>query len=138
MPNMTKTPTSTDVKNKAEEIAKEAGHQLSQAKDRAVDGAKEMGQQIGQRADDATAAAGRGIQNVAETIREHAPNSGVMGSAARTFTEGIESGGRYLEREKLSGMMDDLTDVVRRNPVPALLLAATAGFLLARVLSSRS
>jgi len=118
--NMTKPSTVTEAKNKAEELAKDVGHQ------------------IGQKADDATAAAGRGMQTVAETIREHAPSSGVAGAAAKTVSEKIESGGRYLEHEKLSGVMEDVTDVIRRNPVPALLIAVAAGFLLARALSSRS
>jgi len=136
--NMTKPSTATEVKNKAEEVVKEAGRQFSQAKDKAEDLAKDVGHQIGQKADDATAAAGRGIQTVAETLREHAPSGGVVGAAAKTVSETIQSGGRYLEHEKLSGMMEDVTDVIRRNPVPALFIALAAGFLLARALSSRS
>jgi ElaB/YqjD/DUF883 family membrane-anchored ribosome-binding protein len=136
--NMTKPSTATDVKNKAEDVVKEAGRQFNQAKDKAEDMAKDVGHQIGQKADDATAAAGRGMQTVADTIREHAPSSGVVGSAAKTVSETIQSGGRYLESEKFSGMMDDLTDVVRKNPVPTLFIALAVGFLLARAMSSRS
>jgi hypothetical protein len=33
-------------------------------------------------------------------------------------------------------MMDDLTDVIRRNPVPAVLIGLGLGFLLGRMLRS--
>jgi hypothetical protein len=77
------------------------------------------------------------MQNVAETIRENTPDSGVVGGAARAVSDTIEKGGRYLENEKLSGMMNDFTDVVRSHPVPALLVAMGVGFLLGRALSAR-
>jgi hypothetical protein len=35
-------------------------------------------------------------------------------------------------------MMDDMTNLVRRNPIPALLLGLGVGFLIGRVLSSTS
>jgi len=35
-------------------------------------------------------------------------------------------------------MMDDMTSLIKRNPIPALLLGLGVGFLIGRVLSSRS
>jgi len=128
MPNSsTKVPDLKDVKDKVQEGAQQA---------------KEMGKQaiekVGQKADDATAAAGRGMQGVADTIREHTPGSGMVGSAAKAVSDTIDKGGRYLESEKLSGAMEDVTDVIRSHPVPALLVALGIGFILGRALSSRS
>jgi hypothetical protein len=125
MPNSTtKVPDLKDVKDKVQEGAEQA---------------KEMGKnlinQAGQKADDATAAAGRGMQSVADTIREHTPNSGMAGGAAKAVSDTIDKGGHYLESEKLSGMMEDVTDVIRNNPVPALLVALGVGFILGRALS---
>jgi hypothetical protein len=37
-----------------------------------------------------------------------------------------------LEEQGLSGIAEDVTEVVRRNPIPALFIAAGIGFLLAR------
>jgi hypothetical protein len=48
----------------------------------------------------------------------------------------LESGGRYLQQEGLSGIMDDVTELVKRNPIPALLLGIGIGFILARATSS--
>jgi ElaB/YqjD/DUF883 family membrane-anchored ribosome-binding protein len=127
MPNSaTKGPDLKDVKDKVQEGAEQA---------------KETGKQIihkaGEKADDATAAAGRGMQSAAETIRANTPDSGVVGGAAKAVSDTIEKGGRYLENEKLSGMMNDITDVIRNHPVPALLVAVGVGFVLGRALSAR-
>jgi len=109
-------------------------HTRNDPKGGMMESAKEVGKQVSERADQATAAAGRGMQNVAETIRENAP-SGVLGTAAQAVSSTFERGGRYLENEGLSGMGGDLTNAIRNNPVPALLVAVGVGFLLARALS---
>lgn len=129
MPNSstTKTPELKDVKDKVGEEAKEAKNM-----------AQGVAHTVANKADDATAATGRGMQSVAETIREHTPDKGVLGAASRAVTDTIDRGGRYLEHEKLSGMAHDFTDVIRNHPVPALLVAMGVGFLLARAMSSRS
>jgi hypothetical protein len=100
-----------------------------------VESAKEMGKQVAEKADQGTAAAGRGMQSAAQTIRENTPSSGVLGGAAQAVSSTVERGGRYLEDKQLSGMVDDLTETIRKNPVPALLIAVGVGFLLARALS---
>jgi ElaB/YqjD/DUF883 family membrane-anchored ribosome-binding protein len=100
-----------------------------------VESAKDLGKQIGNKADQATAAAGRGIQSAAETIRENTPDEGILGGAAEAVSKTVERGGRYLEEKKISGMMDDVTETIRSHPVPALLIAVGVGFLLARALS---
>jgi len=60
----------------------------------------------------------------------------VLGTPAQAVAAGLEKGGRYLEQEGLSGMMDDVTDLIRRNPVPALLIGMGIGFLVGRTLGS--
>jgi gas vesicle protein len=131
----TRAPDFKDIKDKVTEGAKEAKDAAKSMAQTVASTASNVASKVGEKADDATAAAGRGIQNVADTIREHTPDSGYVGSAARAVSDTIASGGRYLEHEKLSGAMDDFSDVVRRNPVPALLIAMGVGFLLARAMS---
>jgi ElaB/YqjD/DUF883 family membrane-anchored ribosome-binding protein len=100
-----------------------------------VESAKDLGKQIGNKADQATAAAGRGMQSAADTIRENTPDEGILGGAAEAVSKTVERGGRYLEEKKISGMMEDVTETIRSHPVPALLIAVGVGFLLARALS---
>jgi len=139
MPNntgsSTKVPDLKDIKDKAVEGAREAKDAAKSVAQNVASTAQNVAGKIGDKADDATAAAGRGIQSMADTIREHTPDSGYIGGAARAVSDTIASGGRYLEHEKLSGAMEDFTDVIRSHPVPALLLAMGVGFLLGRAMS---
>jgi hypothetical protein len=60
-----------------------------------------------------------------------------LGTASESVADRLESGGRYIREEGLSGITEDLTEMVRRNPVPALLCGVALGFMLAR-LTTRS
>ena len=63
-------------------------------------------------------------------LREKGPESGFLHSATESLATGLESGGEYLQEKGISGMAGDVTDLIRRNPIPALLLAAGIGFLI--------
>jgi len=59
-----------------------------------------------------------------------------MRTASTKVAGALETGGRYLKEEGLSGMADDMARAIRRNPIPAVLIGIGIGFLLAR--STRS
>lgn len=117
------------VGDKAKEAASAVGELVSSATSSAA-GA------VGRAADKATSSAGSGVKHLGETIREKGPQSGMLGSATRAVGDTLEQGGRYVEEEGLSGMMNDLTDVIRRNPMPSVLIAIGVGFLIGRTLGS--
>jgi isopentenyl phosphate kinase len=100
--------------------------------------ASEVGSTIGHKAEDATAAAGRGMENLADKVRDNAPQSGVLGNAGRSVASALDTAGHYVEDKNLSGMMQDVTALVKRNPIPALLIGLGVGFLIGRALSSSS
>jgi hypothetical protein len=93
---------------------------------------------VGQAADDAAASVGSGIQKVAGQVRDQGPQDGILGSATQGVASALENTGKYFEDKQLSGMMDDVTGLIKRNPVPAVLLGLGIGFLVGRALSSRS
>lgn len=93
-----------------------------------------MATQAGHKMEEATENLGKGMRSLAGTIRERGGDR-AFGSAASTVAEGLETGGRYLEREGLEGMGADLVKMIRRNPVPAVLIGVGLGFLLARATS---
>ena len=107
--------------DKAREAASTVGHKVS-----------ETASTIGHKADDAACSVGSGMQSLAGTMREKMPHEGMMGSAGSALADTLERGGRYIEREGLSGMAEDLTSLIRRHPIPALCIALGVGFLLAR------
>jgi len=99
--------------------------------------AQQAAHSVGNAAETATSRVGEGMQNLAQTVRQRGPDAGVLGSAADTVADTLEQGGRYIQSEGLSGMTDDLTTQIKRNPIPALLVGIGFGFVLAR-LTSRS
>jgi hypothetical protein len=122
--------------DKVKEAASHVGQAASNAASAAGQAAGNVASNIGHKAEDVTAAAGRGIQSVGEKIREKGPDSGILGTAADKVAGGLESAGKYLEDKNLSGMAEDITGMIRRNPIPALLIGVGLGFLLARTLRS--
>jgi len=76
------------------------------------------------------------MRSVASSIKQHMPDHGMLGSASSAVSKSLESGARYLEEEGVRGMAEDLTNVIRRNPIPALFVGIGIGFLLARSLRS--
>jgi hypothetical protein len=60
----------------------------------------------------------------------------VLGSASHFVADKLDSAGQYVEDRNLSGMMDDVTGLIKRNPIPAVLIGLGIGFLLGRTLRS--
>jgi hypothetical protein len=85
------------------------------------------------KANQATRALGAGLESLGCTIRTHEPDEGVLHAAGEAIAAKLERGGRYLETHGLSSIGKDLTNLVRRNPIPALLLGLGAGLVLARL-----
>jgi ElaB/YqjD/DUF883 family membrane-anchored ribosome-binding protein len=123
----------------------QARDQAGQALDKARDAATHTGEAlssaaaaVGQKAEDATASVGSSMQKVADTVRDQGPNAGILGTATHTVADAIEGTGKYLEDKNLHGMMEDVTGLIKRNPIPAVLLGLGIGFLVGRALSSRN
>ena len=111
--------------SKAREAASTVGDMVSSA-----------ASSVGKSADKATSATGSSVKHLGETIKEKGPQDGVFGTASRAVADTLEKGGKYLEQEGLSGMMDDVTELIRRNPMPAILVGIGLGFLIGRTLRS--
>ena len=85
----------------------------------------------GHKADDAACSVGSGMTSLADTLREKGPEAGVLGTVTSRTAETLDTAGRYLRDEGVTGMAGDLTNMIRRNPMPALLVGLGVGFLLA-------
>jgi len=121
-----------EVKEKAKDAAATVTERARDAAANVAHKASEAASTVGHKAEEATAAVGSGMQSLAGTIRDKGPHSGMMGTASTSVAETLESGGRYLQDEGLKGLGEDLTNLIRRNPLPALLVGIGIGFLLAR------
>jgi len=130
---------------KAEQAGAEAFGKVKEAGAQAVGKAKEavgsVGDMavetvsaVGKKADDLTAAAGHGIKEFGETVGRKAPHDGLTGQASQAVAETIKESGDYLEKHKLSGMAQDVEQIVKNHPIPALLICLGIGFCVGRVM----
>jgi hypothetical protein len=121
---------------KAKDLASSAADKARDVASSAAQTARTAASAVGREAEDLTERFGGSVASMGDSIRRNAPREGYLGQAAGALADTVESGGRYIEREGLSGMADDLTTLVKNNPIPALLVGFGLGFLLARITRS--
>jgi hypothetical protein len=100
----------------------------------AMEKTKRLGTFMEAKAEQATQAVGAGMESLGAAIHAHEPKEGVLHNAGEAVAAKLEGGGQYLESHGLKGVGEDLTNLIRKNPVPALLVGAGVGFLVARML----
>jgi hypothetical protein len=125
------------------QAAEAAREGLGQVADKAKGAATQAGNAVqsaastvGHKAEQATSAVGHGMQSLAGTVRHQGPDHGMLGTAAHAVADTLDETGHYIEDKNLSGMMDDMTGLIKRNPIPAVLIGLGIGFLLGRTLRS--
>jgi hypothetical protein len=130
-------------KDMASSAAHSAGEMASGAAQKAWDTASSVGQSageaasnVGRRAEETTASVGGSMRSLAGQLRENLPHEGMVGSASSAVADTLDRGGRYLQEEGLRGMASDLTHLIRRHPIPAVLIGLSVGFLVARSMRS--
>ena len=128
--------TAASVGELASDAASAVGAMASQAACDAGSMASQAACDVGKKADNLTASAGVGIQQWGDRLSKNAPHEGVLGSASQAFAKTIKDGGEYLEDAKLSGITEDIAQLVRRNPIPAVLIALGLGWFAAHKLRS--
>jgi len=81
--------------------------------------------------------------NVADTARDWASgavgtvkDSDLVNKAEDYVSEAWDTGSKYFQEHSFKDMADDVAGVIRRNPIPALLVGVGLGFILARSLRS--
>ena len=128
--------TSTRKDEGAEQGMKHAQQAGADAAGKAKEAARSAGEALTSAADAGASAVGGGMKSLADTVRHNAPSEGMIGTAASTVAKALEQGGRYLQKEGVTGMAEDFTDLIRRNPIPAVLVGIGIGFLLAQLTRS--
>jgi hypothetical protein len=134
-----------DVKGKIQDLAssvvKEVQDVASDVSNKARDWAGNVAQKAQETAaavvdktDDGIAAVGQQMNALGGKVRDAAPRDGAIGSAATAVADELQAGGRYLEGHGLGAIGKDLTDVVRRHPIPSVLAALGIGCLLGMTL----
>ncbi|MEI8020371.1 MAG: hypothetical protein WCH39_19370 [Schlesneria sp.] len=89
---------------------------------------------VGKKADELAANAGVSIQGLGDMISKNTPESGLLKNASEVVAGVVKEGGEYLQEAKLSGLTDDVTHVIRRNPIQSVLIALGVGWFIGRTL----
>lgn len=128
-----------EAKSLASDAAQKAADLGNQAKGvaaGAIHKAEDAACFIGHKAEEAKEAVGTGMKSLGTTIREHTPKEGVVADAGAAVAGTLESGANYLEHHGFKDIGDEMTNIIRRNPIPAVLVGIGVGFLLARAIRS--
>lgn len=125
-----------DIRSSVESAATQAGESVQQAASAAMNKGQELASTASKRMDEATAALGERVRSAGSSLRERGPHDGMLGTATSSVADSLEHTGRYIQEEGLVGMAEDVTELIRRNPIPAMLVGVGIGYLLAKVFRS--
>ncbi len=87
------------------------------------------------RVDQNRAVAASGLDGAAETLHQRAdqlPGGPKVSNLAHSAADKMSATANYVRQHDVNSMMGDVESLVKKNPAPALLFAAVAGFLIGR------
>jgi len=116
------------IENAKQDISQTAANAYGDAKAKV----QELGTAAAEKVGGATKVVGEKISSLAGTIRENVPQEGTIGSAAQTVANQLDNAGSYLQDKALGNMTQDVSELIRRYPIPSLLIGVGIGYLLSR------
>jgi hypothetical protein len=108
-----------------------------------------LGVQFGEAAEAATTALGRRLQSMAKDMSARSggvvgsllsrsvPGGKALGVATHAMAFGLDRGGKFLESEGFQGTVKSVSEQMKRNPIPFLLVGIGLGYLAGRHTKSR-
>jgi hypothetical protein len=108
-----------------------------------------LGTQFGEAAEAATTALGRRLQSIAKDVAGKSSvlgmlggvggvrGAGVLGVASSAVAVGLDRSGKFLESEGFQGTVKGISEQMKRNPIPFLLVGIGLGYLAGRHSKSR-
>ena len=99
----------------------------------------EFGATAADKLDQNRGTAAAGLEGAAETLHRKAdqlPGGEKVSDLARSAADKMSATADYVRRNDFGDMMEDVELMVKKNPGPALAVAAGLGFLIARAFSS--
>lgn len=116
-------------------MGKTAQESATGLKDKAQDAMSSLKSTASDLASTATDKARAAVNTVSEQASNLASNIGDQAqSAMHKVEDGWEAGRQYISEHGIQGMASDVSDLVRRYPLPALALGVCCGFFLARTM----
>lgn len=132
----TKPGTSTsDITDRLSDTAQGVKQQVTDAASTAKQKISDAGRQASDKIDEKRGPAADALESAASAIHEKAedlPGGETVKSVAHSAAEKLESTAGYIREHDVRAMLTDVEEIVKRNPGPALLVAAAIGFLIGR------
>jgi len=122
----------TGTMDKARDMASNVADRAKDAAGNVADKAKDMASNVADTARDWASSAASAVSTGVGTVADKVRDSDVVNKAGEYAQEAWETGSRYWQEHSVKDMADDLAGVIRRNPIPALLVGIGLGYLLAR------
>ena len=130
------------LKNRMQDL----GNQATQAAAMAYENVKSVAENMTQRAQGFVADASKRVDEAGTYVNQRAEGATIAvgeqlksaGDASASLAESLRSTGAYLQEEGFVGLQADLANVIKRNPIPAVVAGIGLGFMLARTLYHRS
>jgi ElaB/YqjD/DUF883 family membrane-anchored ribosome-binding protein len=97
-------------------------------------GSPELGEDARARAERLRVSAAHGLDTAADAMHSGGER---VASAAHRAGDALSSSAEYVRVNDVGDMVDDVMDLMRNNPGPALLCAAAFGFVLGRAVYRR-
>ncbi len=126
-----------NIGHRAEETAAGLGHRAQETMSNLANQGRDIASRAGQKADSAMSSVGESMSSLAGTIRERAPQEGMLGNAAGAVADRLQSGGQYLQEHGIGDVTGEFGAAIRQYPVAAVCIAFGVGWLLGMGMSSR-
>jgi ElaB/YqjD/DUF883 family membrane-anchored ribosome-binding protein len=129
------TSTGDDLTNTPSDTAQSVTDRVTDAATAAKQKLSDVGRQATDKIDEKREPAADALQSTASSIHEKAedlPGGESLKSVAHSAAEKLESTAGYIRAHDVKAMLSDTEEIVKRNPGPSLLIAATIGFLIGR------
>ena len=127
--------------NEKNQIADQASELAKQAKDSLTDTAKtvkdrtqEFGRAAVNKIEENRVSAAGALHSAATSLHENASKLPNGPDLAHSAAEKVDAVSGYLQGHDTKQMMADVEAVVKKNPMPSLLIAGALGFLVGRTL----
>src|SRR4051812_32705362 len=116
-------------------VASQVSEVASQVKDKAA----ELGRTAVAKIDENRDTAATGLESAANVLHQNAaslPGGEKVSELAHSAADKLCSTADYVREHDVKSMMNDVEQLVRKNPVPSMLAAAALGFLAGRAFRS--
>jgi len=117
----------------ANEFGYDAAAKARETAQSVSDMARQAASNATKRADEMAASAGQSIKELGKKLGDHAPSQGMLGTASQAVARSLQDGGEFLKETTMAGLAKEVTNLIKKNPLPAVIIGLGLGMMLGRI-----